>query len=366
MPKEARVLPPLTVEQKAIIAKDWAMDVGDLTRRVFDNDKLDRRSAECKLVKQELASLNRPTVPASAMTLEMIPQGFTESQCEYIRNNFRNSTPLEMARIIVGDESLTLSSATCSLVTAYCRQIDPAFRKDEELCDGEYDPPSNARELITQVNRYAINPRHDGKPIYDQEKLTNLEQKQIRSLMGHMRRPLFRSVATKETRKSDRELFISTFVGYCWNKPDLVQEQADQYIAVAAETVKYTKIERTVQKLDDRLNTMLESADGALKMAEVELLNSVREKSNASMKQIAALIKTLVGERAKQKEERMASSASMHNLVEAWAQKENRDKIIQMNERKQKAGLREEVERLSDMDSLKAQLFGINPADILA
>lgn len=339
------------------------MDVGDLVRLVYKNDALDRRSAECRLIKARIAAKSHPTTTAAALTLEITPS-FTEEQREYIRNNMRASSPLEMARLIGANPHMLTSDPMCIAVTSYCRQVDPGFRKDEEMVDPDYDPPKNPKQLIIQVNRYAINPRHDGKPIYDEDKLSSMDQKQIRSLIAYMNTTQFRARASKLTRRADRELFVSTFVGYCWNKSDLLREQVDQYIAAAGETVKYIQIERTVQILDERLNSMLEGVDGQLKMAEVELLNTVREKSNASMKNIAALIKTLVGERAKQQEARIAGTASLHNLVEAWAQYESRQKIIALA-RKNKSGLVAEVERLSTMDSLRAEIFGLDPVDIL-
>ncbi len=362
MPKLALAVPILTPEQKALVAQHWQLDLGDLTRLVFKDDKLDRRSIECKAVRIELALSGRGNARAPLPTYS---EDLSPEHQEYIRNNFKNASPLEMARTLSGDEKLMISSVECRRVEAFCRMIDPTFRNSEELAEGPYQPPTTIVQLLSKVNKYAINPRHDGKPLYDSDHLSNQDQKQLRSLMAYMKTPLFKIEGDKYLRKTDRELFESTMISFCWNKPELMAEEVHQYIAVSAETVKYTQIDRTVQKLDERLNSVLESPDSSMKMADVELLNSMREKSNASMAKIAALIKALVGARAERLKNKIESSASMHNLVEAWQKEDDRRRIIQIAMNKQRAELTAEVERLSDMDSLKGEIFGLNKVDIL-
>lgn len=360
----AKPLPVLTPEQKLIVAQNWKMDIRELTRLVFNDPLVDGRSIQCKAVKQELAAIGQTPVPVKpAPTLTNL---LTDEHKQYIRSSVGSSSALEMARILYGNDNLMLSSAECKLVTAYCREIDPSYKRDEELADGPFTPPPDMKQLVPKVNRYAINPRKDGKAIYDHDNLSNNDRKQLQALMGYMKQiTLYRTEGNKEPRKDDRELYESTFIAMCWDKPDLMQEEVMQYIAYAAETVKYTKIERLLSVLDERLRSTLESPGGKVNMAEVELLNSVREKSNASMKQSATLLKALVGDRAKRLSDKIQASASMHNLVEAWRQQDNRRKIIQMSERKQKMALKAEVERLSDLDALKCELFGLVKDDIL-
>lgn len=361
--RDGKPLPILTPAQKALIAQNWQMEIRELTRLVFDDPLVDGRSIQCKAVKLELAAIGKPAGPIVAK--QELGQVLTETHREYIRNSIGSSSPLEMARMIYANEHLMLNSPQCKAVTAYCREIDPEFRRDEELVDGPFEPPTDMKQLIPRVNRYAINPRKDGKAIYDHENLSNSDRKQLQALLGYMKLILYKSEGGKYTRKDDRELYEATFISVCWDKPDLLSEEAIQYISFAAETVRRTQIERTIIYLDERVRSMLEVPGGKISMTEVEYLNTVREKANASMKQSAALLKTLIGDRAKRLSEKIQSSASMHNLVEAWKNEDNRHKIIQMSQRKQKAALKEEVVRLSDMDSLKLEIFGLSKDDIL-
>ena len=361
--KVAKPLPVLTEQQKDMIAINWQMDIKELTRMVFSNPVLDGRSIECKAVKLHLASLGRVAIPVPLAASKSF--SLSEEQREYIQNNYASSTPLEMARLLFGDPNLLINSAENKMVLTYCRQLDPNYKKGEETVEGQFESPKNIKELIEKVNKYAINPKKDGKPIYDPDNLSSNDKKQLQGLLGYMKLTLFRTEGNKYMRKDDRELYESTFVSVCWDKPDLLSEEAIQYITFAAETVKYAQIERLIGLLDERLRSMLETPGGKINMSEVELLNSVREKSNASMKQSSALLKSLIGERAKRLNDRIQSSASMHNLVEMWRKEDDRRRIIQMNERKQKAALKAEVERLSDMDALKSEIFGLSKEDIL-
>ena len=358
-------VPVLTPEQKLIVAQNWEMNLRDLTRLVFNDPLLDGRSVQCRAVKQELASIGKTAAPLVYQKVGQPGITLTDEQKEYVRNSFASSTPLDMARTLFGNEHLLPSSQQCKAVTAYCREIDPWFRRNVELVDGPFTPPSEVKTMIPKVNKYAINPKRDGKAIYSYENLSNNDRKQLQALVGYMDLTLYRIEGNKYTRKDDRELFESTFISVCWDKTDLLPEEVIQYISFAAETVRRTQIERTITQLDERLQAVLETPGQRVNMPEVELLNSVREKANASMKQSAALLKTLVGERSKRKADQMLSNASMHNLVEAWKREDDRRKIIQMNERKQKVALKAEVERLSDLDSLKCEIFGLSKDDIL-
>jgi len=311
-----------------------------------------------------LAATGKASVPVVPATPES-DSVLTEDQKEYIRNNMGGSSPLEMAKVLFGNDNIMVGSPQCRMIVSYCREIDPSFRRGEEWVDGPYEPPSDMKQLVPKVNRYAVNPKKDGKPIYDYANLSNNDRKQLQGLLSYMKMVLYRIEGNKYIRRDDRELFESTFIAVCWDKPDLLSEEVIQYISFAAETVRRTQIERTIAQLDERMQSVLETPGAKIQFNEVEFLNAVREKANASMKQSASLLKTLVGDRAKRLNDKIQASASLHNLVERWKHEEDRKKIIQMNERKQKAALKQEIERLSDMDSLKAEIFGLSKDDIL-
>lgn len=363
------VKPPivLTPEQRKLVEDNFDKNIRELVQLVFNDPKLNlRNEAEVKAVKQVLAEVGKHVnAPPTAKEEELLVT-LTDAHKEYVRNNIRDAnSALEMARVIFDNDRLLPSSKQCQAVQLYCKQIDPNYKKDDEIAaDLEYQPPKSPIHLIGRVNRYAVNKAGSGKALFDASNLTSAQTQQLECLWSYMRMPLFKVEADKFTRRIDRDVFESTFISNCWDKTDLSAEHVIQFIQLSSMIVKYNQIDRMMQKVDQRVSMALED-ESPLKMADVETLNGLREKATASMKQIGALIKALTGERSKIADEKRASNASMHQLVEAWKKRDDRRKIILLAERKQKAALKQEVERLSSMDSLKAEIFGLSKENIV-
>lgn len=379
MAKEAK--PPIVFEpnQIAFMEQNWKMEPLELARSTFGDKTITRRDHKYNEVRRWIATARKkdtmgfsPVAVASpaanTATLEVVSDSeLSEDHKEYIRNNYVNASgPWELAKVIFGDPQLAFASRQTRLVSSYLKTIDPNYKKNDELADDEdYEAPRDHKMLIQRMTAYGMNLKDGDKPLFDPSNLSPNDQKQLNTLLRYMGLPLFKIEATKYVRKIDRILFESTFIWFCWNKTDLTQEEVHQYISFSGETVKKNQVERTVQLLDERLNGMLSgSSDGKLNITEIELLNSVREKANASMKQQAALLKSLVGDRSKRMAEKIQSSASMHQLVEAMRVKSNREKIMKMAA-KYRDALKGEVNRLSTMDNLKSELFGLDKDNIL-
>lgn len=367
MPKMARDEITLTPEQRALVEEFYYLNIRELIRKVFNNDELTLRcDPEVKAVKQALADLGKKPNPVPTVKEQELLNVLTEEQKEYIRNNYRDSSPLEMTRLLFDNPKLEGFSKQCKVVMTYCKQLDPKYIKEEEIAeDGPYEPPKGIIQVLGKANRYAMNTRGDGKALFDPATLSNAQKHQLETLLAYMQLPLFKVEANKFNKKVDREVFESVFIANCWDKPDLTAAQVIQFIQLASLLVKGNQLDRIAQKLDDRQNDNLSDPDSPIKMTEVETLNAYREKINAGAKQIAALIKTLEGDRAKTMEAKHASNASMHNLVESWRREDSRKKIIQLAERQQKAALKKEIERFSTMSSLKSEIFGLNQDDLL-
>lgn len=355
-------LPPLTDAQKDYIEDNWKLPLKELCQAVFSDPSVTLHDPRCKLVKAHLASLGRES-PKKDVRVE--PYVLTESDILYIQNNHTKAGWYELAQTLFG-KGIPNGERRCRAVMNYCREIDPAFNKSEELADDEeYQPPKNISQLLGMVNQYAIAPRQEGKKLLDPSKLTNAEKRQLQMLLSYMNLPLFRASADRYIRRLDRELFETTIIVFCWDKDDLMGENVHQYIELASITVEIQQISRTVQKLDQRVNSWLDNPDDKnLKMTEIELLNSVREKANALRKQHEALLKSLVGQRADREGARQSQNATLHQLVTSFMEKEKRERFL-AEAAKYRTKLGDEVKRLSEMDALRAEIFGLDPDDIL-
>lgn len=367
MPKESLPIPVLTPEQVKLVEDNYHLNIRELIRLVFNDPNLTMRNdPQIKAVRQALAAMGKVSgPPPSKKEEELLEELVTEEHKEYIRNNIQDSNgPLEIARIIFDNPNLLPSSKQCRAVHIYCRQLDPNYKKEDKIVEElDYSVPKSAIHLIGRVNKYAVN-KASGSRALDSAKLSSADTQKLEALLSYMRMPQFKVEADKFTRQIDRDVFESTFVANCWDKPDMPAEHVLQFIQLSSLVAKSNLIDRMMQKMDDRVNEALDD-NTPLKMNDVEALDKLRAKSTESMKQISALIKALTGERARLTDEKRAGSASMHNLVDSWKKQDDRQKIIQLAERRQKAALKEEIERFSSMDSLKAELFGLNRDNII-
>jgi hypothetical protein len=376
VPKAAKPLPPLTDTQKAILETNWHQPPDIILALVFpDQPNLDLRSVHWKACRAYLATIGRdPGNPGSGpqpkgigrtATSEKVTE-LTSGQREFIEASYVDASgPLELARTLWEDETMNGGDHRVRLVMAYIRKIDPNYRKeDEEVDEVDYQPPKTVTILAGRLNRYGIGTRADGRLLGDGETTTQ-EIKQLHALLRYMRRPVFKVEADKFTKKLDREVFEEIFMSTCWDKPELSPEHVLQYITLASVMVQKNQADRTARKLTDRFEDSLQDPTKRLSKPEVDALKNTADKTAESVKQMNTLIKTLAGEHKAIQEKRIAGASSMHPLVEAWKTVEDRKRIIGLVQKKQQAALKEEVERLSTMDSLKAEIWGIDPVSIL-
>ena len=360
MPKVAKPLPELDEAQTDLIEQNYQKDPLELLRLVFpEREGVDMRSIEWKAIKTYIAKMNdgkgiQPPLPFTELT---------EDQKSFIENSYKSSNPTEMARILFKDSRLSGISPQAQMVLNYIRTLDQNYRKEDDVA-AEYTSPRSIVELAGRINKYRIQTRSDGKKLYADGEFAPEEKRNLESLIGYMQLPMFKVEADKFTKKLDREVFESVFLSTCWDKPDLSAEHMIQYIQLASLNAQKNVADRLVRKLDERFTNSLEDETKRLSKPEVDALNATKEKATEHLKQINALIKTLTVERSKMVNEKIAGASSMHPLVQAWRREDDRKRIIKLNREKYQAELKQEIERFSTMDSLKAELWGLNPETI--
>lgn len=366
MSKDAKPLIELNDGQREIINREWHMDTLLLTQKVFGDlgQQLTRRNVEYKSVMAYLATIGKtPGEPDVVGLLESLTSG----QKEFIKASYKEANgPVEMARLLFKKDNLLSGSREVRMVLAYIKSIDATYRRNDELADEiEYQFPKSVTGLIDRLNRYRIINRPDGNSTIEKNKLTPQQARQLDALLGYLQMPVLTVEASKFSRKIDREVFESIFLSTCWDKPDLSSEHLLQYLQIASLNAQANEADRTRRKLDERFEASLEDPNQRLSKTEVEALDAMRAKSEGAVKQINALIKSLTVERSRQVNDRMAGASSMHPLVAAWKNVEDRRKILALVDKTRRQPLRAEVERLSTMDSLKAELWGLSKDDIL-
>ena len=96
-----------------------------------------------------------------------------------------------------------------------------------------------------------------------------------------------------------------------------------------------------------------------------EHLQTLRDDVAKNKERRKKLIEMLQGKRADRMDQKRKENASVLNLVEAWQAANKRKQIIE-GRKKEKEGLREEAERLNNMDAIKALLAGVSVEDLMA
>lgn len=362
MSKDARPPIELTPEQKAFVEKHWQMDLRDLIQKVFANPNLTMRSKpEVAAVKKYLAELG---YSASTQLTVVPPRELSPDELQYVENNHEASSPLELVRTVFRDESLTLSSPEGRAVLTILKRIAPERynRNDEPVEDMEYKPPRNLREMIVRVRRLVPNPEGIDIPLYSGE-LNAQITKNLNVLLACVNIPRFIHQASQYLKKVDRELFESSFLRMIHDNTDLTAQDVDQYIAYCASIVSSAQTDRTIQRLQGQADEEFETQQ-KVSMVLVEHLKTLNSNLQSEKIRQQNLYKTLNGERSKRLNDLTNASISMHPLVEKWRTKQGRERLLKAAQGKRNA-LIGEVERLSDMDALKAEIWGISKTEIV-
>ncbi|MDO8609361.1 MAG: hypothetical protein Q7R95_02345 [bacterium] len=365
-PKKNRNKSELTNEQTLKILKIWQERLEDppsieeILKEIFPDQSFDGRSVEGFWVKSLLANQN---LPAPTNKTDYKPKGLlplSDEFKQYIKVN-TNMTGNEIACVLFEKQFLANTSQEVRTILSYKKELENTGEyksevKDEEVSE-EYRPPKTLDHVCARINRNV-----DGVD-YDSKKLTPTQKKQCMTLISYMHSFRFSHHFNLINNNDDKRLFENTFIKYIYNKIDLSQEDLDQYLALGNEAVMESGIKRTIAMLENEQEKSI-STDGKISMAIVEALKTSRDELNACRNRHDKLYKALDLERSKKMDGKLKDNATVLNLVEAWKQKDQRDKMIQLaNKRKEK--LSNEIDKLENMDELKVRILGISKDEIL-
>ncbi len=364
----------LTAEQKKIVDEnfDKTPNMKDLARLVFKDPKINGNFKQAHAVRDYVASEEfQSKKPGAKLKTTKYQKGdyekveLTPEQKLFIRNNLGKSGWIEMAKLVFNNQSLTPLNAESKVVYEYCLEIDPAsIPDDEKLTEEEqYKAPTSIDRLVTKVNKYRFKFNGDKSKVLDRNDLRPIDKKNLEGLLGYMNVERFVQQASKYTREADRTLFESSFVRFCYDKNDLLEEEVDNYVSLCSEIVTVTQIERIIQLMDNQLEEALRATETGeekkLTMTFNESINNQRDKLNQSKKTYQVLMDKLVGDRSKRLQGRIQQSATIINLIDAVKLEERRIQLLKIAE-KQKMLESEEIDALSSMQSVVALIAGIS------
>jgi hypothetical protein len=319
----------------------------------------DGRSKEGRSVKAFLSEIDLSAIPSSEYQKVDRPE-LTEEHEEFIRNNRGTMKYVEMSRILFDDDKLTSLSVETRMVTEYCKTLEGDSFEEPSLAPAfEYKPPKHPDRVLSKINKYILDSG------INKEKITPRQRKNMEKLMGYLHTFRFIHQISNYSHETERELFESSFVRYTHDKPDLTQEEVDQYIILSGEVVIASNIQRRVGRLTNLLDeTAMDNEGRRISMSLVEAISTAQNEYNSCVNRQHKLLESLKEKRSSRLSKQIQDNASILNLVETWKDEEGRKELIRIAELRKKV-INDEITKLSTMDDIKARIFGISEEEAL-
>jgi len=355
----------LTEKQKEEILNEWNSRADnppallELIRIAYpDRPELDGRSKEGREVKAFLATRKIKAHGAHEyQAKEKID--LTEEQKQFIDNNASMMRGREMACVIFADSSLTNLHQEVRVVNEYVKTLDlEPYENTNEVPVSEYKSPRTFDKTVYRINKFVNNG-------IDRNKITSSVKKSVDSLINYLSTFRFSHQINTYSSQTDRDLFESSFIRYTYNKPDLSQEEVDQYIVLSTEVIIAASIQRRTERLQQLLDAAAEDTEGRrIAMALVDAISSAQTEYNQCINRQQKLLEHLKQKRSDVLKNKIKENASVLNLVQLWKEEETRKKLIKLANIRKKA-VSDEVQNLTDMDEIKCKIMGLSKGEVL-
>ena len=353
----------LTNEQEELILNEWNSrpdsppSLLELIKLAFPNQSLDGRTKEGKAVKAFLATRKIKARGAHEYKAKEKIQLSEEDEI-FIKNNLEFMSSVEMARVLFENNQLSNLNQEARVVSEFIKTLETtnAFESPEEVPTEKYKPPKTFDKTVFRVNRYTSNS-------INKNKITARTRKNIDSLIKYLNAYRFSYQINTYVTETDRELFESSFIRYTHDKPDLTEEEVDQYIVLSSEVVIAASIQRRKEHLTRLLDDVVEDTSGRASMSLVEAIGKTETEYNQSVNRQQKLLGDLKEKRSDKLRKEIQENASILNLVKVWKEEESRKKLIYLAELRRKS-VKEEADNITDMDEIKARILGLDKDEV--
>lgn len=357
----------LTPEQEKKLLERWNQtpdsppSFAELSVAIFGKE-FDGRTFEGKAIKQSLAKYNIKVRSGHNYYAKSDDIELSEAHQLYITNNAKTMTAVEMARIIFANPNLTNLHIETRAVNNFMKGLDSKviFSPDSvgDVPTSEYKPPKTTEQALKRVNQYV-------SYIVDKDKLNAQQKKQIEMVISYLHTFRFTQQMNNYDSEGDRKLCEDSFVRGIYDKPDLAQEEIDQYIELANQVVLGFKIQRRSEKLQAAMESISGNDPETMKisMGLTEAIGKASTEYHQCIARQEKLLSNLTQKRSSRLDKQIRNNASILNLVQEWKNEELRAEYIAIGELEQKA-VTLEVDRLSTLPEIKARLLGLPKDEI--
>jgi hypothetical protein len=294
----------------------------------------------------------------------------TEDQKKFLTNN-RDiyESRIELCRSCFDDPILNPLSKEARAAFRFLEEIGafglnpnmPDFLTDRRHTGSkEYKAPATPLQAIKLVNSCL-------RDVIDSSNISIREKRNMESLISYMNKNRFLRQITSYTEPEDRTTFENSFISYVYDKGDLTQEELDQYIILSTSVVEGFQIQKMRSKTLKTAEDLLDREDNESKVLGKGLVDHAAQLNteyNQCVKRQESLFKNLTEKRSERLQQLKGRDYNFFNLVEAWREQENRDKLIKRAERL-KDESKERIEELDDMSEIDAMILGMSKEEFL-
>lgn len=337
-------------------------NLNDVTRQVTNDPNKTGRNKEGREIKRLYEQFDFKVRKAHEYQKRKHP--LSENKQKAVDNNLNRfkGKPLQLVRFVFENESLTNLSKEYLAVQEYVNEVHKtplkgSDRKSVDTSDWDetefYEPPTTPLMALRQLRKYV-----PSCPIIEDD----LKKSRIEYSMSKLRdylqdRHFLHKVNTPSLSNSDRDLLLSTFIKQVYDKPDLTEEEREQYLSVCTETVYSNGLMSQINLFNERINSIQEDGEGNFRMGYVEMNKTLQDSYDKAQKRIKELIKGLTQTRAKKLENKREEIMSLTQLVVFTMEEKTRKRLAAVAQARREE-LKKGYKKMNDCDALIAEVWG--------
>ena len=347
----------LTSEQESFILNNYKIikDLNALTQRCFDDDSLDGRTKQGKLIRAFLVKnkLNYKTtkhVKVDSIELTEANKHFIIQSAEQGMSSFA------IAQLIFPDKDVKKLGAEQRAVLEHIRSVNENFIPSQETgLLTSYSPPKTHPRLIKKIfdsTGYQI----------DELRMSRQHKNCLDKLAINLSNSRFIKIMNNYTSRDDRNLFEEEFTRLTWDKPDLTADEINLYLNVCKEIINLEVISKHLNKLNDLFDQAEEQQEMSVRLAEI--IKAKSGEYHQCENRIENLTKKLQGDRSERMKNKQRENSSILSLVQMFQEEEERKNMVHMAEMQKKL-VSTEANRLEGMAAFRARVLGISKEDVI-
>ena len=214
----------------------------EITKKVFNDDKLDGRSKEGRAVSKFLAENGLKAKTTKRAKSENI--NLSQDQIDEILEMCEDGMNTSQIADLLFDKEVKRLSNEWRAVNEIVNQKSEEEKDEGQDSSGRYIPPQAISRIIKKINDstgYGL----------EEDKMSRNQKHCCDKLRINLSNSRFVAIVNNYTNPRDKELFEQEFVRLTWDKPDLTADELNLYMNVAKEIINLELITGHLQKLND-------------------------------------------------------------------------------------------------------------------